>query len=56
MPFFTGTFINWTPDMTNQMLNFMGDLISDFTPLLIPIIAIGVGLIVIGAIVHAIRG
>ena len=55
MPFLA-TFIDWTPNMTNDMLDYMGDLIGDFTPLLVPSIAIGVGLIVVGAIIRAIRG
>jgi len=58
MIFFTffGTFINWTDNMTNDMLGYIGDLIDDFSPLLVPVIAIGLGLIVIGAIIRAIRG
>lgn len=42
--------------MTNSMLGYMGDLIEDFTPLLVPVIAIGIGLIIVAAIVHSIRG
>ncbi len=53
---FFGTYINWSNDMTNSMLGHIGDLVGDFTPLLIPIIAIGIGLIIIGAIIKAIRG
>jgi hypothetical protein len=51
-----GTFITWTPENTTTLLGYIESLISDLTPLLIPIIAIGVGLIIIGAIVRAIRG
>jgi len=56
MPLLTGTFINWTPEMTNSMIGYMVDLFNDLSNLLVPVIAIGVGLIVIGAIIRAIRG
>jgi len=48
--------INWTSDMTNAMLADIQGIITDLSPLLVPIIAIGVGLIVVGAIISAIRG
>lgn len=50
-----GTFITWNASTTEEMLGYVGNIISDFTPLLIPIIAIGVGLIIIGAIISAIK-
>jgi len=52
----SGVFIDWTDEMTTSLLGRIKDLITDLTPLLIPIIAIGVGLIVVGAIIRAIRG
>jgi len=51
-----GTFLTWTTEDTTSMIGYMSDLFTDLTPLLIPIIAIAVGIIVVGAIIHAIRG
>jgi hypothetical protein len=48
--------IPWTSEMTTEMLADVQGIITDISPLLVPIIAIGVGLIVIGAIISAIRG
>jgi len=53
---FLGTFFTWTPENTTTMIGYMGDLLDDLTPLLIPIIAVAVGLIIVGAIIRAIRG
>lgn len=52
----TAVFIDWTQEMTDDMIGYMKDLLTDLTPLLIPIIAIGVGLIIVGVIIRAIRG
>lgn len=49
-------FIDWTPENTTAMLGYMSGFIADLTPLLTPIIAIGLGLIVFTVIVRAIRG
>lgn len=49
-------FIDWTPENTTAMLGYMSGFIADLTPLLMPIIAIGLGLIVFTVIVRAIRG
>jgi len=51
-----GTFITWTEEDTTAMIGHMSDLLTDLTPLLIPIIAIAIGLIIVGAIIRAIRG
>lgn len=51
-----GTFLTWEAGDTTEMLGYVSDLITDLTPLLIPIIAVGVGLIVVSAIISAIRG
>ena len=48
--------INWTSEMTTTMLSNIQGIITDLSPLLVPIIAIGVGLIVVGSIISAIRG
>ena len=50
------TFINWTDANTSSTIAVIKDLIGDLTPLLIPIIAIGLGLIIFTVIVKAIRG
>lgn len=52
---FLGTFLTWTPENTTTMLGYISDLILDLTPLLIPIIAIGVGLIIFSVVVRVIR-
>jgi len=49
------TFITWTPEMTASMIGYVEDLITDLTPLLIPIIAIGLGLIIFSVVVGVIR-
>jgi hypothetical protein len=54
--FITTFMIPWTEEMTTTMLADVQGIITDISPLLVPIIAIGVGLIVIGAIISAIRG
>jgi len=53
---FTPFIINWTSEMTTDLLANIQGVITDLSPLLVPIIAIGVGLIVVGAIISAIRG
>ncbi|MFA5031256.1 MAG: hypothetical protein WC495_06765 [Patescibacteria group bacterium] len=53
---FTPFIINWTGDMTDDLLANIQGVITDLSPLLVPIIAIGVGLIVVSAIISAIRG
>lgn len=53
---FTTTFINITDGDISSMIGYIKDLISDLTPLMLPIIAIGVGLIIFAVIIKAIRG
>lgn len=48
--------INWTASTTEAMLGYIEDFIGDLTPLLIIVMAIGVGLIIFSAIVSVIRG
>ena len=50
------TFINWTSEMTTDFLSNITAIITDLSPLLVPVIAISVGLIVVEAIISAIRG
>lgn len=49
-------FITWTEANTDTMLAYMTGFISDITPILMPIIAIGLGLLVFTVIVKSIRG
>ena len=49
-------FIDWTTENTTTMLSYMSGFISDLTPILMPIIAIGLGLLVFSVIVRAFRG
>lgn len=49
-------FITWTEANTTAMLGYMSGFIADLTPLLIPIIAIGLGLLVFSVVIKAIRG
>lgn len=48
--------IEWTSQMTTDMLAYVATVFSDLENLLVPIIAIGVGLMVVGAIIKAVRG
>jgi len=50
------TFLTWSASNTEAMLGFMADLIGNLTPLLTPIIAVGLGLIIFAVIVGVIRG
>ena len=51
-----GTFITWTDANTSTTLGYAGDLISDMTPLMIPVIAVGLGLLIFTVIVKTIQG
>jgi len=50
------TFITWTDANTSSTIAHMKNLITDLTPLMIPVIAIGLGLIIFSVIIKAIRG
>jgi hypothetical protein len=50
-----GTFISINASDTEQMLSYTSDFMTDMTPLLIPIIAVGVGIFIFWAIVHSIK-
>lgn len=49
------TFVEITTTDISTMLGYVKSLITDLTPLLLPIIAIGLGLIIMYAIISAIR-
>jgi len=53
---FYGTFLTWDANTSNTMIGYMKDLFTDLTPLLVVIFGIGVGLIIVGAVIRAIRG
>ena len=53
---FLGTFFTITNDNITAMLGYVADFIEDFTPLLLPILAVGLGILIIWAIVSAIKG
>ena len=48
--------MTWTASSTESMLSYTKDFISDVTPLLIPIIAILLGLIIFSVVMRSIRG
>jgi len=50
------TFFTFSTSSIDTMLEYTGDLVTDMTPLLLPIIAIGLGVIIVMAIIRAIRG
>ena len=50
------TLITWTSGMTDDLMANITGVITDLSPLIIPIIGIGVGLIVVESIISAIRG
>lgn len=52
---FGATFVDWEAEDTTAMIGYVKDLITDLTPLLIPIIAIGLGLIIFAVVVSVIR-
>lgn len=53
---FLTSFFNFATSDANVMLGYSGDLLTDLTPILIPIIGVAVGLIIVIAIIRAIRG
>lgn len=51
-----GTFFTITSENVSTTIGYMKDLITDLTPFLTLIIAVGVGLIIFSVIVKVIRG
>lgn len=49
------TFITITDQNITDMLGYVSDLLTDLTPLLLPIVAVGVGIFIFWAIVKAIK-
>jgi len=54
VPIFS-TFIDITSGQTDQMIDYAKDLITDISPLLIIILAVGLGAIIVSVIIHAIK-
>ena len=50
-----GTFFDILPEDITAMLGYTKDLITDLTPLLLPIIAIGLGIFIVVALIGAIK-
>lgn len=50
------TIIPWTASTTDSMFGYVGQIIGDLSPLMIGIIAVGLGLIIFEVIVGVIRG
>jgi hypothetical protein len=55
MPVLLTTFFDFSADNVSSTLGYTKGLIGDFTPILIPIIAISLGIIIIWGIVSAIK-
>jgi len=53
---FLGTFLTISEENVSDMLGYIGDIVSDLMPLMLPIMAVGIGLIIVYAIIHAIKG
>lgn len=47
--------LTFTNEMVNTIVDWIGSVFSDLSPLLLLIVGVGVGLIVIGAIISALR-
>jgi len=47
--------IEFTNEMLNQMIGYIGNVFSDLSGLLLLIVGVGLGLAIVGAIVRMIR-
>jgi uncharacterized protein involved in cysteine biosynthesis len=54
-PIILSTFIDIGSGDITQLITYIKDFVTDLTPLWIPIVAIGMGLVIFGAILSAIR-
>jgi hypothetical protein len=55
MGIFTATFFNWGATETTAMLDHVKDFISDISPLLVVILGVGLAIIIVSAIIGAIK-
>lgn len=53
MPLYT--FFTFATSSMDTMLGYVGDFITDITPLMLPIIAIGLGIFIVLAIIKAFK-
>jgi len=51
----TGTFVDLQPADITSMLGYVQQLLTDLKPLLIPVIAIGLGIFIFWAVVSALK-
>jgi len=51
----TGTFVDIAPEDITTMLGYVKNLIIDLKPLLMPIIGVGLGILIIWAVIGAFR-
>ena len=49
------TFFTISGDQITTMLGYVGNFVTDISPLLLPIIGIGIGIIIVVAIIGAIK-
>lgn len=50
-----GTFISITASDTAEMVGYVESLLGDLTPILLPIVAVGMGIFIFWAIVKALK-
>lgn len=55
MPVLLTTFFDFNADNVSSTLAYVKGFIGDFTPILVPIVAISLGLIIVWGIVSAIK-
>lgn len=55
MPVLLSTFFDFTSDNVSSTIGYVKGFIGDFTPILVPIIAISLGIIIVWGIVSAIK-
>lgn len=51
-----GFLFTWSTENTEDVLTNVGGILGDLTPILIIIIAVGVGLIIVESVLSSIRG
>lgn len=55
MPVLLSTFFEFKPEDVSSTIDYVKGFITDFTPILIPIIAISLGIIIVWGIISAIK-
>jgi len=51
-----GTFFTITGDNVSTMLGYVQGLITDMIPLILPVVAVGIGMLVIWVLIKALTG